>query len=99
MNENRLKDVDTNSRGLLSPRYYYGIHIYIWRLEDANRQRNLSRDTSKLCPAHVYILFLYGKLVEFFQGAVEDVAVNETIDAFNTSAVRVLPEFPFAFVL
>ena len=86
-----------NSRGLLSPRYYYGIHI--WRLEDANRQRNFSSDTSKLGLAHVHILFLYGKLVEFFQGAVEDVAVNETLDAFNASAVRVLPEFPFALVL
>ena len=37
-NGNRLKDVNTNSRGLLSPRFYDGIHIYIWRLEDANRQ-------------------------------------------------------------
>ena len=27
MNENRLKDVNTNSRGLLSPRLYDGIHI------------------------------------------------------------------------
>ena len=74
-------------------------YIYIWRLEDANRQRNLSRDTSKLDPAHVYILFLYGKLLEFFQGAVEDVAVNETLNTINTSAVCVLPEFPFALVL
>ena len=74
-------------------------YIYIWRLEDANRQRNLSSDTSKLGPAHVHILFLYGKLLKFFQGAVEDVAVNETFDAINASAVRVLPEFPFAFVL
>ena len=86
-----------NSRGLLSP----GIIISAnnWRLADANRQRNLSSDTSKFVPAHVHILFLYGKLVEFFQGAVEDVAVNETLDTFNTSAVRVLPEFPFALVL
>lgn len=44
-------------------------------------------------------LFFYSKFVEFFQGAVEDVAVYEALDAFNTSAVRVLPEFPFAFVL
>ena len=44
-------------------------------------------------------LFLYGKLMEFFQGAVEYVAVNETLYAINTSAVRVLPEFPFALVL
>lgn len=69
------------------------------RLEDANRQRNLSSDTSKLGPAHLHILFLYGKLLEFFQGAVEDVTVYEALDAFNTSAVRVLPEFPFALVL
>ena len=27
MNERRLKDVNTNSRGLLSPRLYDGIHI------------------------------------------------------------------------
>ena len=69
------------------------------RLEDANRQRNLSSDTSKLGPAHLHILFLYGKLLEFFQGAVEDVAVNEALYAINTSAVRVLPEFPFSLVL
>ena len=99
MNGKRLEDVNTNSRGLLSPRFYDGIHIYIWRLEDANRQRYLSSDTSKLGPAHVHILFLYGKLLEFFQGAVEYVAVNETLNTINASAVRVLPEFPFALVL
>jgi hypothetical protein len=44
-------------------------------------------------------LFFYSKLVEFFQGAVEDVAVNEALYAINASAVRVLPKFPFALVL
>ena len=41
----------------------------------------------------------YSKLVEFFQGAVEDVAVYEALNAINASTVCVLPEFPFALVL
>ena len=43
-------------------------------------------------------LIFYGKFHKFIQSAVENVAVNKTIDAFNASTVCVLPEFPFSLV-
>ena len=37
MNGKRLEDVDLNSRGLLSPRFYDGIHIYgVWKTRIGN---------------------------------------------------------------